>query len=103
MEFERLVRFEANGTTHYGNLVSESDGAYTVQPLHGSVKSGFSPTNQNAVVTSKVGSEHQFTAPCAYLCLRLVSPIAALPHRRNTNYHMRWGKLPPTCGGSRCK
>ncbi|GAB1214048.1 hypothetical protein ATERTT37_003205 [Aspergillus terreus] len=63
MEFERLVRFEANGTTHYGNLVSESDGAYTVQPLHGSVKSGFSPTGQNAVVTSKVGSEHQFTAP----------------------------------------
>jgi hypothetical protein len=42
MDFERLVRYEAGGSVHFGELVESNDTGYRVRRLGKSLESGFS-------------------------------------------------------------
>ncbi|KAF5701111.1 fumarylacetoacetate hydrolase [Fusarium mundagurra] len=51
MVFERLVRFEENGSSYYGNLISSSQDSYKVEKLSGNLEQGFQLTNQVTTVS----------------------------------------------------
>lgn len=53
MGFQKLVRFEEDGSSHYGNLINTSQGGYEVEKLTGNLEKGFQPTKQ-VVTVSKV-------------------------------------------------
>ncbi|CZR49039.1 uncharacterized protein FPRO_12476 [Fusarium proliferatum ET1] len=51
MGFQKLVRFEEDGSSHYGNLINTSQGGYEVEKLTGNLEKGFQPTKQVVTVS----------------------------------------------------
>lgn len=60
MAFQKLVRFEHNGDTSYGNLVAEEGNTFQVQRLDGSIKDGFKLKSSEMVEVSKVSIVHNW-------------------------------------------
>lgn len=54
MAFERLVRFQHNGSTFYGNLIKAEDSKYTVRKLKGTVQTGFEEESSEELTVSEV-------------------------------------------------
>ncbi|KAF5574285.1 fumarylacetoacetate hydrolase [Fusarium pseudoanthophilum] len=46
MVFQKLVRFEQDGSKHYGNLIKSVQGSYEVERLSGNLELGFQLTEQ---------------------------------------------------------
>lgn len=54
MAFSKLVRYEADGFAHYGDLQQIIDDEYVVQPLSGSPFESLQPTEERTIRVKKV-------------------------------------------------
>lgn len=54
MTFERLVRYELDGQTCYGELLETGDNGFKVKKLKGSTDDGFESSGEGAVVVKTV-------------------------------------------------
>jgi hypothetical protein len=96
MTFTKLVRFEHENATHYGDLVKVDGSSFRVRKLSGSVREGFKAGSTDEIVVQKVCINHH---SLRVLGSTTYTHIASMSIGKHTHHLLHRVKLYKACRG----